>query len=212
MTRRKLSEEELEAAYEEVKKGGALQKEVAKRLGVEPATLSWHFKRLDLKKLEEKIPPALDEKARMAYLTEMVKQEVAAFDTAFKMVEVLSREYRPLMNHLLKICDNDPEAAMRRLCAWYEERARVEEQLNNLRIENAELKAKLKEAVEKAKPNYIYELQARLLEKHVARCLRAAAAGYRIDYRSFIRAYQADLQAIEERVRSLYPREAEEML
>jgi len=109
----------------------------------------------------------------------------------------IARRYTPLIDSMLnegKAFDIIAEDIM----TWFEGKATTKAKIDELEQKVTSLKNELSRAYGMIAPNFKYMLKARLLERFAIQVLKYRAAGLRIPLKAVVRAYQNDLNAIEE--------------
>jgi len=109
----------------------------------------------------------------------------------------ISRRYTPLIDSMLS--EGKPfEAIAEEIMTWFEQKTAKNSEIDNLKQQVESLKNELGRAYGMLAPNFKYMLKARLLEHFALQVLKYRAAGLRIPLKAVVRAYQNDLEKIEE--------------
>lgn len=109
----------------------------------------------------------------------------------------IARRYTPLIDSMLN--EGKPfEAIAEEIMTWFERKTAINAELDTLKQQRESLKNELGIAYGMLAPNFKYMLKARLLERFALEVLKYRAAGVRIPLKAVIRAYNNDLNAIEE--------------
>lgn len=113
----------------------------------------------------------------------------------------IARRYLPLIDSMLN--EGKPfERIAEEIMTWFETKASTNAEIDRLKAKVESLEKELGEAYGMLAPNFKFMLKARLLERFAFQVLKYRAAGIQIPLKAVVRAYQNDLNAIEEDFRS----------
>jgi hypothetical protein len=109
----------------------------------------------------------------------------------------IARRYLPLIDKLMS--EGKPlEAIAEEVMSWYERKATILVQIEDLEKRIAQLEEELGTAYAFAQPNLKYLLKLRALDKFARRVLRIRVAGYKLPIRTLLRSYQNELEQIDQ--------------
>jgi len=109
----------------------------------------------------------------------------------------IARRYTPLIDSMMN--EGKPfERIAEEIMTWFETKVSTNMEIDKLKAQVKSLEDELARAYGMLAPNFKYLLKARLLERFALQVLKYRAAGIRIPMKAVMRAYQNDLNAIEE--------------
>jgi len=113
----------------------------------------------------------------------------------------IARRYTPLVDSMLS--EGKPfDAIAEEIMTWFERKTAINTELDELKQQVASLRQDLSRAYGMLAPNFKYILKVRTLEKYALQALRCRAAGIRIPVKAIIKAFNNDLNAIDDDLRS----------
>jgi len=109
----------------------------------------------------------------------------------------IARRYTPLIDSMLG--EGKPfDAIAEEIMMWFEQKTAKNAEIDNLKQQVQSLNDELAKAYGMVAPNFKFLLKAKMLERYALQVLRYRAAGLRIPVKAVVRAYQNDLEKIEE--------------
>jgi len=169
-----------------------------------PRATIYHY--MDLQGIHRKRKTTTPRAPRVAEPEEIVlkteAEELAAEASKIATIAVglgspIARRYTPLIDSMLN--EGKPfHAIAEEIMTWFETKTATRLQIEQLEERVASLENELGRAYGMMAPNFKFLLKAKLLEKYALQVLRYRAAGLRIPVKSVIRAFQNDLEQIEQ--------------